>query len=166
MSIRLANDLSAVLTLVRGQLANAGIFFPEKVFITSDPTDESPMQRGDQYALITMLDDAADQGVTAGGDRDILLVDGRLAVTIFNRLALDETPGIDQFLLDNSFGMLSLVRQTINCLHMYDPQNSNGDYFLSRPFHYRGRDSVKKLKEPGWGSTVTYWLFSWCQPLS
>lgn len=167
MATRVNADESTILTTFRSALVDAGAFNPECVMISSDTGDDTPLQRGDRYCLLSLGSDAADQKVTAGAGKDLLLLDCVFQVAVYARLALDEPPSIHHYLLDDTFGAFGLIKSVRTTYHMLDPQLPTGEYILARPLRYRGRDKVDMLpKGPGWGRTVLYFMFSYTPDLT
>jgi hypothetical protein len=154
-------DEPQLLQAFRDAVIDSGAYAPEAVLIGANGDDDTGLQRTDRYAILHLADDQADQSVTAGGSRDILLLDAILVVTCYQRLNLDEVPEIQRWLLDDCFGAFATIKAVRSALHMQRPQSPTGDYILVRPLRYKGRDRVEKQKAEGWARTSMYFLFSY-----
>jgi hypothetical protein len=167
---RINTDEQTLLSVFRTALVDSGAFNPNCVIISADTEDDTRLQPGDRYCLMSLGADSADQGKTSGAGRAFLYLDAMLRTTIYSRLALDSGARIEKYLKDNTFGLFTLISSVRNTLHMLDPQLPTGDYILAKPLRYYNRDPVQRLPETpwgkGWGRTTISWLFSYTVSLT
>jgi hypothetical protein len=152
-----ATWIDQVLLQVKNKLVLDNVLPPEYCYLwlSEDPIDPPP---DDFYAVIVPGSQRPDQGVITGAYPSTLTpINGTFSVILWARLSIDPNRRDDSFLTDPAYGVLARQRLIIKSLQLYDPTNTDGDYYLEEPMRLAdpGQDFRPRRPPPGWGSVVS-----------
>lgn len=158
--------LDAIMTSVKTKLVADGVFDVNYLYLTL--LDDQGLPPGtDQYGTILAGPQRPDQGAIRGGGNTTPIIDGEIAVIVWNRLYVDQDNRDDAFLTDATLGALQKMRKVMKSLQLFDPVNGSADFLLTEPMRLANPGWLVRPRriQPGWGSIATTWMFQYLADL-
>jgi len=133
MALPVSTWIDQLLLLVKQQIIdNANQFDDNTVMISVNPNflQKPP---SDQWIFLTPTRIQVDQRFVAGGGNDALYLRGGFILTLWSRLYLDTSNSDEQYLTDQSLGVIATVKQIIYALQLFQPKDSAGNMLIVEP---------------------------------
>jgi hypothetical protein len=161
----LETNLPDILAQIKEKLLEDGVVNDSEVYLSISPVVQD-FPPSDQFVMLTIGRQPVDQGiVTGGGDGAQLGFIGQVNVTLFTRLALDETPRADDMLTQSSLGAFAKQQCIIASLHLFFPEDDNGNFYLQEPMRLIEIQEPTKPKQ-GWCGLPSIWECQYIQAVS
>jgi len=149
-----------LLSLVGTKLGTTDqIVDPNYVYVALDENQQTNPPDTDLYLTVVLGPQRPDQPLITGGGLDTPEFHGQLAVVVWNRLYLDQAGRADSYLKDATLGALEALRKVLKSLYLFDPTDSNSNYYLTDVM--RPGDGGWQVKPrpalPNWGCVASTW---------
>ena len=150
MNLRVSSTLSALLAAVKCNMIKLGLFNAHTIYISQQPhLLANPPD--DEYCIITVGKQKADQPVVTGAGNFGMFMVGHFGFTVRKRLALDPYPRDDIFITDPCLSLYDEVDKLIAALQIQDIVDVNGNYITAEPPRLLEYETAIRDNESGWG---------------
>lgn len=158
-----ATWLDTIITQVETKLGTTDAVFDANYIYASLDENQTYVPPTDQYGVIVPGPQRPDQPMITGGGADTPHMEGELAVIVWTRLYVDQAGRDENWLKDATNGSLAKLRQVMKSLQLFDPTNTNGDYYLTQPMRLSDGGWLIKPRRspPNWGSIAATWKFTY-----
>lgn len=158
--------IGMILSLIRDRLVCSFILPSNCVYccMTEQPNETPP---NDQYIIVSPKPIPPDQGCVTGGGNTLMLMDSAVMVTIYSRLALDQTPRDDYWLTPSSGYSVDLIQQkVVASLQLFFPADDNSNFYMAEPMRLTDYSEPLRDSPPGWGSVKLRYDVQYIENLS
>jgi hypothetical protein len=150
---------SSILIAIRDKLVSDGVFGFPCCYIVAGPALALPPC--DHIAQIAPGPNNVRQITVDGAGNEVLWLDGSARITLWNRLALDQTTHCDDALTDSVLGLTRYLTCTVNSLSQYFPTDPNGNPLVTEPIRFVQMDFGKSKDQAGWTNADMVFEFSY-----
>lgn len=163
MANSVASSFLTVLSAIRQQILNSGLYSPDQCFLSLHP-DLVAFPSNDRLCSIAPGGGQPMQDVVTGAGNIMMLIDCEVYITLWSRCALDEKNTDTSYLTDNVLGMLSQLDNLLQTLQLATLSDSTGNMVTAEPMRLQAWTQPKKLDTaPGWGALVSLWTVKYQQ---
>lgn len=151
MPTQVASTLSSILLAIRQRLLDKGTWNSDNLSLSLVKEPKIHFNGTQHCAIMPMVQDVIQDQVLGGG-RYQSGVTGQIHVYIYSRLSLDMPQRDNDWLTDQTLGLLGAMHGTIDALQLFHPLDSQGNALLEEPMRLLKQDMpIKYLTMGDWG---------------